>query len=102
MLSALPLVPQCAILKSVTKAHLIDHVAGAAEVSRQDAEKIVNALFSAMANALQSGDKLEIRGFGSFKIRDRKARQARNPRTGEAVQVPAQRVAAFKPARASK
>ena len=89
----------CAILRSVTKAHLVDQVAAAAEVTKQDAENIVSSLFAVVSKALQSGDKLEIRGFGSFKVRDRKARQARNPRTGEAIQVPAQRVAAFKPSK---
>ena len=83
----------------MTKAHLVDQVAAEAEVTKQDAERMVSSLFAAMSKALQSGDKLEIRGFGSFKVRDRKARKARNPRTGETVQVPAQRVATFKPSK---
>jgi integration host factor subunit beta len=80
----------------MTKAHLVDHIVGAAAVSKPDAEKIVSSFLGAITDALQNGGKLEIRGFGSFKVRERKARQARNPRTGEAVQVPSQRVAAFK------
>ena len=87
------------ILKNVTKAHLVDQVAVAAEVSKPDAEKLVSSFLSAITKALQNGDKLEVRGFGSFKIRDRKARQARNPKSGETVQVPAQRVAVFKPSK---
>jgi integration host factor subunit beta len=83
----------------VTKAHLVDQVAVAAEVSKQEAEKMVNSLLGTITEGLQSGDKLELRGFGSFKVRDRKARQARNPRTGEIIQVPAQRVATFKPSK---
>ena len=52
-----------------------------------------------MSKALQDGEKLDIRGFGSFKSKERKAHQTRNPRTGETIQVPAQKVAAFKPSK---
>jgi integration host factor subunit beta len=83
----------------MTKANLADHVADAADVSKQDADRIVTAFLSVITRALQSGEKLELRGFGSFKVRDRKAREARNPRTGESIQVPAQRVATFKPSK---
>jgi integration host factor subunit beta len=83
----------------VTKAHLVDQVAVAAEVSKPDAERLVSSFLSAITEALQNGEKLEIRGFGSFKVRDRKARQGRNPRTGETIEIPAQRGVAFKPSK---
>jgi integration host factor subunit beta len=97
----------CGCLKSlhlsdtgrVTKAHLVDQLAASAELTKQESEKIVGLLIAAITKALTDGDKLEIRGFGSFKVKDRKSRVARNPRTGETVQVPAQRVATFRPSK---
>jgi integration host factor subunit beta len=83
----------------VTKAHLVDQLAASAELTKQESEKIVGLLIAAITKALTDGDKLEIRGFGSFKVKDRKSRVARNPRTGETVQVPAQRVATFRPSK---
>jgi integration host factor subunit beta len=83
----------------VTKAHLVDQLAAGAELTKQESEKIVGLLISAITKALADGEKLEIRGFGSFKVKERKARVARNPRTGETVQVPAQRVATFRPSK---
>jgi integration host factor subunit beta len=83
----------------VTKAHLVDQLAAGAELTKQESDKIVGLLISAITKALADGEKLEIRGFGSFKVKDRKSRVARNPRTGETVQVPAQRVATFRPSK---
>jgi nucleoid DNA-binding protein len=56
-------------------------------------------VFAGIATALQNGEKLELRGFGTFKIRDQKARVGRNPQTGEAVNIPAKKVAVFKPSK---
>lgn len=81
----------------MTKAHLIDQIADSTELSKQDCEKIVSSLFVAITKALQAGERIEIRGFGTFNVKDKAARQARNPRTGETVSVPAKKVAAFKP-----
>ena len=84
-------------LKPVTKAHLVDQIADSTELNKQDCEKIVHSLFAAITKALQAGERIEIRGFGTFKVKDKAARQARNPRTGETISVPAKKVAAFKP-----
>ena len=67
----------------MTKADLIDEVSKVTELSRKDSEVIVETLFDSIIKALKTGDKLEVRGFGSFRIRERKARQGRNPKTGE-------------------
>ena len=72
----------------MTKADLIDEVSKVTELSRKDSEVIVETLFDSIIKALKTGDKLEVRGFGSFRIRERKARQGRNPKTGEKVSVP--------------
>lgn len=73
----------------VTKSELIDAVAAQApEISRRDIEMIVNTVFDTMTLALARHDRIEIRGFGSFIARHRRARDARNPRTGEVVPVP--------------
>jgi len=65
-------------------------------LNSKDADLVVNALFDSMTEALASGDGIEIRGFGSFKVKKREAREGRNPKTGETVQVAAKRVPAFK------
>jgi nucleoid DNA-binding protein len=84
-------------LVSVTKAQLAEQLAPALELSKEKAEKTVEAVFAAIVKALKDGEKLDIRGFGNFKVKDQPARQARNPRTGEAIAVPAKKVAVFKP-----
>ena len=87
----------CPILVSVTKAQLAEKLAPALELSKEKAEKTIEAVFAAIVQALKDGEKLDIRGFGNFKVKDQLARQARNPRTGEASAVPAKKVAVFKP-----
>jgi len=86
----------------MTKADLIDEVSKVTELSRKDSEVIVETLFDSIIKALRNGDKLEVRGFGSFRIRERKARQGRNPKTGEKVSVPAKKVPYFKPSKELK
>ena len=81
----------------MTKAELIDHVARASALTRKHSEVIVEAVFSSIVEALQQGDKIELRGFGSFKIRRRDSRRGRNPKTGAGVVVPAKSVPYFKP-----
>jgi integration host factor subunit beta len=83
----------------MTKADLVDKVTALGDLTRRDGEVIVDTLFEAVIGALKSGDKIEIRGFGSFRTRQRNARTGRNPKTGEKVEVPAKRVPFFKPSK---
>ncbi len=86
----------------MTKAELVDEVAKVTELSRKDAEVIVETLFESIIKALKAGDKLEVRGFGSFRIRERRARLGRNPKTGDKVNVPEKKVPYFKPSKELK
>jgi integration host factor subunit beta len=83
----------------MTKADLVDRVTSLGDLTRRDGEVIVETLFDSVIGALKSGDKIEIRGFGSFRTRQRKARTGRNPKTGDKVDVPAKRVPFFKPSK---
>jgi integration host factor subunit beta len=83
----------------MTKADLVDRVTSLGDLTRRDGEIIVETLFDSVIGALKSGDKIEIRGFGSFRTRQRKARTGRNPKTGDKVDVPAKRVPFFKPSK---
>ena len=86
----------------MTKADLIDEVARLAEVTRKDSEVIVDTIFDAVVQSLRAGDKIEIRGFGSFRTRQRKPRVGRNPKTGARVEVPAKKIPYFKPSKELK
>jgi len=86
-------------LKDMTKADLVEKVTRLGDLTRRDGEVIVETIFGSVIGALQSGDKIEIRGFGSFRIRQRNPRIGRNPKTGERVDVPAKRVPYFKPSK---
>jgi DNA-binding protein HU-beta len=85
----------------MNKAELVDQVAQACGLSRKDAYQVLDALFATdprcgvIANALEAGEKVQITGFGTFQLRERKARAGRDPRTGEAIAIPAARVPAF-------
>jgi len=83
----------------MTKADLIEVVSHAGAPTRRDSEIIIETIFSSVVEALRAGDKVEIRGFGSFRVRQREARMGRNPKTGEPVSVPARKVAFFKPSK---
>src|SRR6201996_5019070 len=83
----------------MTKADLVDHVTALGDLTRRDGEVIVETLFDSIIEALKSNDKVEVRGFGSFRSRQRKPRTGRNPKTGESVAVPAKRVPYFKPSK---
>ncbi len=83
----------------MTKADLVDKVTSLGDLTRRDGEVIVDTLFESVIGALKEGDKIEIRGFGSFRTRQRKPRIGRNPKTGERVDVPAKRVPFFKPSK---
>lgn len=86
----------------MTKAELIEDVSRAVEMSRKDSEVIVETIFESIVKSLRSGDKIEIRGFGSFRTRQRKARIGRNPKTGARVDVPAKKIPFFKPSKELK
>jgi len=80
----------------------VEEVSKVTELTRKDSEVIVDTLFESVIKALKTGDKLEVRGFGSFRVRQRNARVGRNPKTGEKVEVPAKRVPYFKPSKELK
>lgn len=83
----------------MTKADLVDQVIALGDLTRRDSEIIVDTLFDSVVGALKAGDKIEVRGFGSFRTRQRKPRTGRNPKTGDKVDVPAKRVPFFKPSK---
>ena len=80
----------------MTKAALVEEVSRVVEMSRHDSEVIVEAILNSMVRSLRSGERIEIRGFGSLGTRQRKPRVGRNPKTGARVDVPAKRIAYFK------
>ena len=86
----------------MTKADLIEEVARITDVTRRDSEVIVETIFDSIVHSLRAGDKIEIRGFGSFRTRQRKPRVGRNPKTGARVDVPAKKIPFFKPSKELK
>ncbi len=87
---------------TMNKTELISAVAESAELSKKDATKAVDAVFEAVQDALSSGDKVQLIGFGNFEVRERAARKGRNPQTGEEIEIAASKVPAFKPGKALK
>jgi len=82
----------------MTKSELIELISnGENEITRREAEVVINSIFQAIVDALASGNRVEIRGFGSFSIRQRQERTGRNPKTGASVYVPSKLVPHFKP-----
>ncbi len=86
----------------MTKADLIEEVSRLADLTRKDSEIIVETIFESIVTSLRAGDKIEIRGFGSFRTRQRKPRVGRNPKTGDRVDVPAKKIPFFKPSKELK
>ena len=84
---------------TVTKADLVEEVVRVTELPRKESEAIVETIFESIIGALQSGDQIEIRGFGSFRTRQRRGRTGRNPKTGAKVEVPPKRFLSSSPAR---
>ena len=80
----------------MNKTELIMAVAEKAELSKKDAEKAVAAFISTVSDTLTAGDKVQLVGFGTFEVRTREARTGKNPRTGEAIEIAASKVPAFK------
>lgn len=84
-------------LSGMTKAELVEEVAKSTQLTKKHAEIIVNTVFESIVTSLREGEKIELRGFGSFRIRHRGARMGRNPKTGDKVRVPSKRIPYFKP-----
>ena len=87
---------------TLTKADLIEEVLRVTELPRKESETIVETIFESIIESLQKGDKIEIRGFGSFRTRHRRGRVGRNPKTGEKVEVPPKKIPFFKPSKELK
>ncbi|HKZ46911.1 MAG TPA: HU family DNA-binding protein [Thermodesulfobacteriota bacterium] len=80
----------------MTKGELVDAIAGAAEITKVDAEKAVNAFTETVTKSLKKGDTVSLVGFGAFSVSKRKARKGRNPQTGKEINIPAAKVPKFK------
>ena len=87
---------------TLTKADLIEEVLRITELPRKESETIVETIFDSIIAALQKGEKIEIRGFGSFRTRQRRGRVGRNPKTGAKVEVPPKKIPFFKPSKELK
>ena len=83
----------------MTKNTLVDHVAEATQRTKKETEQILDAALAGIAEALAKGEKVDLRGFGSFQVSGKKERQGRNPRTGETMTIAARNVAVFKPSK---
>ena len=83
--------------RGMTKAELVEQVAQSTDLTKKNAELIVNTVFDSIVESLRDGEKIELRGFGSFRIRQRGSRVGRNPKTGAKVHVPSKRIPYFKP-----
>ncbi len=81
----------------MTKSELIEQLSERHDIlNKKDAETVINLIFGGIGNALAQGDRVEIRGFGSFSVRERDAREARNPKSGELVKIPSRKTPFFK------
>jgi len=87
---------------TLTKADLIEEILRITELPRKESETIVETIFDSIIGSLQKGQKIEIRGFGSFRTRERRGRIGRNPKTGAKVEVPAKKIPFFKPSKELK
>jgi integration host factor subunit beta len=81
---------------SMTKAELVEEVSRVSDLTKKHSEVIVDTVFKSIIDALHRGEKIELRGFGSFRLRKREPRKGRNPKTGDSVSVPEKRVPFFK------
>lgn len=87
---------------SMTKATLVEEVSRNSDLTKKDSESIVEIVLQSIVEALRNGEKVELRGFGSFRIRRRESRKGRNPKTGDQVDVPSKLVPYFKPGKELK
>ena len=83
-------------MPTMTKADLVDEVAKLSNLTKKETELIVNTVFDSISSALARVEKVELRGFGSFRVRRRNSRRGRNPKTGASVSVPGKKVPFFK------
>jgi DNA-binding protein HU-beta len=86
----------------LNKTDLVGQVAVKTGMTKKDVEKVVNAFFGTVEGTLKDGDKVQLVGFGTFEVRERKARKGRNPQTGQEISIPATKVPAFKAGKALK
>jgi integration host factor subunit beta len=86
----------------MTKAELVEEVSRVSDLTKKHSEVIVDTVFKSIIDALQRGEKIELRGFGSFRLRRREPRKGRNPKTGDKVDVPPKKVPYFKPGKELK
>ncbi len=86
----------------MNKTELVNSVAEKAEMTKKDAEKVVNAVFTSIEEALGKGDKVQLVGFGTFEVKERAARTGRNPKTGEEISIAATKVPVFKAGKSLK
>lgn len=84
------------------KAELVSDVAKKSNVTKKNAEAVVNAVFDSIKQELSNGEKVQLIGFGTFEVRERSARNGRNPQTGAQIKIPATKVPAFKPGKSLK
>jgi integration host factor subunit beta len=87
---------------SMTKAELVEEVSRVSDLTKKHSEVIVDTVFKSIIDALHRGEKIELRGFGSFRLRQREPRKGRNPKTGDKVDVPPKKVPYFKPGKELK
>ena len=87
---------------SMTKAELVEEVSRVSDLTKKHSEVIVDTVFQSIIDALNRGEKIELRGFGSFRLRQREPRKGRNPKTGDKVDVPPKKVPYFKPGKELK
>jgi integration host factor subunit beta len=87
---------------SMTKAELVEEVSRVSDLTKKHSEMIVDTVFRSIITALHRGEKIELRGFGSFRLRQREPRKGRNPKTGDKVDVPPKKVPYFKPGKELK
>jgi DNA-binding protein HU-beta len=83
----------------MNRSEVIEKIARETGIQKKDATVVVEGFLSVLTESLEKGEKVDLRGFGTFKVDERKARKARNPRTGEEVYVPAKKVPVFRPSR---
>ncbi|MBM7564482.1 HU family DNA-binding protein [Paenibacillus rhizovicinus] len=86
----------------MNKTELIAKVAELTDLSKKDASKAVDAVFDAISDSLQGGDKVQLVGFGNFEVKSREARKGRNPQTGEEIDIPASKIPSFKAGKSLK
>ena len=86
----------------MNKTELVEAIAGKTNMTKTDTDKFIGAFLEVVTDALANGDKVSLKGFGNFEVRERPAREGRNPRTGETMPIPASKAAAFKASTALK